>query len=76
MTRLVVAALSALSAFAATTNLRQAVESGDLTSAKNLIAAGASVKDADRYGVTPLYLAADNGNTALVAPPLAPVTWP
>ena len=66
MTRLVVAALCALSAFAATTNLRQAVESGDLTSAKNLIAAGASVKDADRYGVTPLYLAADNGNTALV----------
>ena len=38
----------------------------DLDTAKLLIAAGADVKLADRYGVTPLQLACANGNAAMI----------
>jgi ankyrin repeat protein len=38
----------------------------DLETAQLLIRAGADVKLADRYGVTPLYLAAVNGNAAMI----------
>ena len=38
----------------------------DLETAKLLIGAGADVKLADRYGVTPLYLACSNGNAAMI----------
>jgi ankyrin repeat protein len=64
--RLLLVAGLTVSAFAATRSLRQAAEAGDVASAKNLIAAGTDVSEADRYGVTPLYVACTNGNTALV----------
>src|SRR5262245_55323391 len=38
----------------------------DLDTAQMLIRAGADVKLADRYGVTPLYLACANGNPAMI----------
>src|SRR6266567_611126 len=38
----------------------------DLETARLLIGAGADAKLADRYGVTPLYLACSNGNAAMV----------
>lgn len=38
----------------------------DLESAQRLIASGANVRAADRYGVTPLSLAATNGNAAMI----------
>ena len=38
----------------------------DLQTAELLIRAGADVKLADRYGVTPLYLACANGNAAMI----------
>src|SRR5881409_3241371 len=38
----------------------------DLDTAKLLIRAGADVKFADRYGVTPLYLACANGNAGMI----------
>lgn len=38
----------------------------DLETAQVLIRAGADVKLADRYGVTPLYLACTNGNAAMI----------
>ena len=66
MTRLLFTASLTLSAFAASNSLRQAVEVGDLTSARSLIASGASVKEVDRYGVSPLCVAAENGNATLV----------
>lgn len=39
----------------------------DVESARKLIAAGANVKAADRYGVTPLSIAATNGNAAMIS---------
>lgn len=39
----------------------------DLESARQLVAQGANVKAADRYGVTPLSIAATNGNAAMIA---------
>lgn len=39
----------------------------DVETARKLIAAGANVKAADRYGVTPLSIAATNGNAAMIA---------
>jgi len=39
----------------------------DLASAKQLIASGANVKATDRYGVTPLSIAATNGNAEMIA---------
>jgi ankyrin repeat protein len=62
---LLVAGLT-VSAFAATRSLRQAAEVGDVTAARNLIAAGTDISEADRYGVTPLYVACANGSTGLV----------
>src|SRR2546428_9288694 len=47
-----------------TTALHWAVRSDDLETADLLIRAGANAKAADRYGVTPLYLACVNGNAA------------
>jgi uncharacterized protein len=38
----------------------------DLDTARLLIQAGANAKLADRYGVTPLYLACSNGNAAMI----------
>src|SRR5947207_9068830 len=38
----------------------------DLETARLLIRAGADAKFADRYGVTPLYLACSNGNAAMI----------
>src|SRR5881409_4356163 len=38
----------------------------DLETAQLLIRAGADVKFADRYGVTPLYLACANGNAGMI----------
>ena len=45
-----------------TTALHWAVRADDLETAQLLIRAGANVKAANRYGVTPLSLAATNGN--------------
>lgn len=39
----------------------------DVESARKLIASGANVKAADRYGVTPLSIAATNGNAAMIS---------
>ena len=38
----------------------------DIETAQLLIRAGADVKFADRYGVTPLFLACTNGNAAMI----------
>ena len=38
----------------------------DLATAELLISKGANVKIANRYGVTPLFLAATNGNAAMI----------
>lgn len=46
--------------------LHWVVRVDDLETAKLLVQAGANVKYADRYGVTPLYLACSNGNAAMV----------
>ena len=43
----------------------------DVEGARRLIAAGANVRAADRYGVTPLVLAARNGNAAMIGMLLA-----
>ena len=49
-----------------TTALHWAVRHNDLTTADLLIKAGADVKAANRYGLTPIQLAATNGNTAMI----------
>lgn len=49
-----------------TTALHWAANRDDLESAQMLISAGANVKAANRYGVTPLSLACLNGNGAMV----------
>jgi ankyrin repeat protein len=46
--------------------LHWVVRVDDLDTAQALIRAGADVKLADRYGVTPLYLACANGNAAMI----------
>jgi ankyrin repeat protein len=46
--------------------LHWTVRVDDLETAQALISAGADVKLADRFGVTPLYLACTNGNAAMV----------
>src|SRR6266568_9214044 len=47
------------------TALHWAARTNDLQTAEMLIRAGANVKAANRYGVTPLYLACTSGNAAL-----------
>lgn len=63
-------ALAAASAHAddadGTTSLHWAVQADDLEEARALLDAGAQVRAANRYGVTPLALAALNGNTAML----------
>src|SRR5215468_1908056 len=49
-----------------TTPLHWAVRADDLQKVESLIRAGASAKAADRYRITPLYLAAVNGNAAIM----------
>src|SRR5580765_2091137 len=49
-----------------TTALHWAVYQDDVETAALLIRAGANVKAANRYGITPLTLACTNGNAALV----------
>jgi len=49
-----------------TTALHWAVRRDDLPTAQALIKAGADVKVANRYGVTPIALAATNGNAAMI----------
>ena len=49
-----------------TTALHWAVYRNDLATAELLLKAGARVKVANRYGMTPLYLAATNGNGPMV----------
>lgn len=48
-----------------TTALDRAVRDDDLKAAQALIRAGANPKAANRYGVTPLFLAATNGSAAM-----------
>jgi len=48
------------------TPLLQAVRGDDLRKVEALLRAGANVNTADRYGITPLNLAAVNGNAAIV----------
>ena len=49
-----------------TTPLHWAVRADDLDLATRLVQAGATVRVANRYGVSPLSLAALNGNAAMV----------
>ena len=56
----------ALAAEEDTTLLHKAVRSDDLQKVDSLIRTGANAKAADRYGITPLYLAAVNGNAAII----------
>src|SRR5262245_66496743 len=49
-----------------TTALHWAVRSDDVDLVDRLIRAGANVKAANRYGITPLYLASVNGNAVIV----------
>jgi ankyrin repeat protein len=46
--------------------LHWVVRVDDLETANLLLRAGANVKFADRYGVTPIYLACSNGNAAMI----------
>ena len=48
-----------------TTALDRAVREDDVKAAQTLLRAGANPKAANRYGVTPLFLAATNGNAAM-----------
>src|SRR5579863_9004217 len=49
-----------------TTALHWAVRRDDLATTDTLIKAGADVKASNRYGVTPMALAAANGNAAMI----------
>src|SRR5580693_6538203 len=49
-----------------TTALHWAVRRDDLAAADALIKAGADVKAANRYGITPIALAATNGSAAMI----------
>jgi ankyrin repeat protein len=49
-----------------TTALHWVVRADDLETAKALIRAGANVKTADRYGITPLSLACSNGSAPMI----------
>lgn len=49
-----------------TTALAWAVHQDDLDLAGRLVRAGANVNAANRYGITPLYLACVNGNAAMI----------
>ena len=49
-----------------TTPLHWAVRADDAKTVDKLLRDGADAKAADRYGVTPLYLAAVNGNGAII----------
>ena len=51
-----------------TTAIMWAARQDDLQMADRLIRAGADVKAANRYGVTPLSLACINGNAAMIEP--------
>jgi ankyrin repeat protein len=48
------------------TALHQAVRADDIQKVESLLRAGTSAKAVDRYGITPLYLAAVNGNAAII----------
>ncbi len=50
-----------------TTALHWAVDRDDVAVAQMLVRAGANVKAANRYGVTPMYSAAVNGNASMIA---------
>src|SRR3984957_1650609 len=50
-----------------TTALHWAVRTNDVETTELLLAAGAHVNVANRYGVTPLWLAATNGSAVIVA---------
>ncbi len=56
----------ALAAQTQTTPLHQAVLTGDHAAAQRLIRSGADVNAANRYGVTPLLVAAQRGNAELI----------
>ena len=49
-----------------TTPLHLAVRADDLAKVNKLLAAGADAKTANRYGVTPLFLACENANPAMI----------
>jgi hypothetical protein len=49
-----------------TTPLHRAVRADDLAQVNKLLAAGADARVANRYGVTPLYLACENANPAMI----------
>ena len=49
-----------------TTALHWVVRADDIETAKLLLQAGADVRLADRYGITPLKLAAENGSAAMI----------
>lgn len=48
------------------TDLLRAAHEDDLAAVRQLLAAGADAKAANRYGVTPIALAAANGNAAMI----------
>jgi ankyrin repeat protein len=48
------------------TPLHQAVRADDIQKVESLLRSGASAKAVDRYGITPLSLAAVNGNAAMI----------
>src|SRR5678815_5072830 len=50
-----------------TTALHWAVRADRLDTVRVLLESGADASAADRYGITPLYLAAENGNAAVMA---------
>ena len=61
--------LSTAAAFAAPADSRlaDAVRKGDLAAVQALIKGGADVKAANRYGVTPIGIAAIDGNPGIIA---------
>jgi uncharacterized protein len=61
-----VSLLSASTGVDGTTDLHRAAHRDDVAAVEELIRAGADVKAANRYGVTPLSLACTNGNAAMV----------
>jgi uncharacterized protein len=49
-----------------TTDLHRAAQKDDLDKVKQLLKAGADAKATNRYGITPLWIACENGNSAIV----------